>query len=363
VLSVRAPNYQDDQRHTWRIIPGPPFLNGAFRQWPAVWSVQGGGSRALGTGLSETWKVAVPETNAPLAFSVNTITGQIRIGSQHGLLTVAGAISGTTNNPGARPVPLVAGFQEWPFPITDDVATATTISGTRTRSVPIPNGWRQPAGVPTTETCTWQFDKTGGTNTPQFQSSGATGTTTQSGTTLRSAGGTVSGIQTTENSTTTTTTTRREEFGPARAGALAALALTITYPNGGETVAVGTPINITWTQLLPRETVFTADVSYDGGITWTPTQLNSSSGTLAWTVSGRGGAHTRVRVKTLDGASVDQSDADFTIAAASLRSITVAGFAATGLVPPRTIAVGGFSATGMVPARTITVSGWSAAGP
>ena len=251
VLSVKGPNYQDDQTHTWRIIPGPPFLNGVFRQWPAVWSVQGGGSRSLPTGFAETWKITVPETNAPLAFSVNTGTGQIRIGSQHGLLTAAGAISGTTNNPGARPLPLIAGLQEWPFPITDDVATATTISGTRTRSVPTANGWRQPPGVPTTETCTWRFDKVPATNAPQSQISSATGTTTNSGATLRSAGGTVSGIQTTDTSSTTTS---REEFAgvkpAATVAAFNALQITVTYPNGGETVNAGTAIAIQWRQTL-----------------------------------------------------------------------------------------------------------------
>jgi len=141
-LSVRGPNYQDDQTHTWRITPGPPVLNGVFRQWPAVWSVQGSGNRVLATGASETWKTTVPPTNAPLAFSVNTVTGQMRIGSQHGLLNINGAISGATIN-GATRAPIVSALQEWPFPIIDELATATTISGTRTRVAPNGSGWRQ----------------------------------------------------------------------------------------------------------------------------------------------------------------------------------------------------------------------------
>lgn len=362
VLSVKGPDYQDEQTHTWRIVPGAPFLNGAFRQWPAVWSVQGSGSRGLAT-ASETWKTAVPPTNAPLAFSVNAVTGQLRIGSQHGLLSINGAVIGTIKNAGGTQ-PITGGLQEWPFPIVDDVATATTISGTRTRTAANASGWRQPPGVPTTERCTWRFDKTAATNAPESQISAATGvTTTGSEPTLRPVG--AGTIQSTTTETTSNTTLRRETAFPSAGAvsALNALAITVTYPNGGETLPIGTPINITWTHLLPSGTVFTADVSYDGGITWTPTQLNSSSGTLAWMVSGNAGTRTRVRMKTLDGATVDQSDADFTIAAASLRTITVAGFAATGLVPPRTITAAGFSATGLVPPRTITLSGWSAAGP
>src|SRR6187401_1646993 len=101
VLSVRGPDYQDDQTHTWRIVPGPPVANGMFRQWPAVWSVQGSGNRLLATGDSETWTTDVPPTNAPIAFAVNAVTGQIRIGSQHGLLSINGGIRGTTRSAGA----------------------------------------------------------------------------------------------------------------------------------------------------------------------------------------------------------------------------------------------------------------------
>ena len=93
-LSVRGPNYQDDQTHTWRITPGPPVFNGVFTQWPAV------------------------------------------------LLNINGAISGATIN-GATRAPIVSALQEWPFPIIDELATATTISGTRTRVAPNGSGWRQ----------------------------------------------------------------------------------------------------------------------------------------------------------------------------------------------------------------------------
>src|SRR4030095_5517066 len=100
----------------------------------------------------------VPPTNAPLAFAVNAVTGQIRIGSQHGLLSINGGIRGTTKSAGATR-PILGVFQEWPFPLVDDVATAPTISGTRTRRAPNASGWRQAAAVPTTETCTWTFEK------------------------------------------------------------------------------------------------------------------------------------------------------------------------------------------------------------
>ena len=244
VLSVRGPNYQDDQTHTWRIIPGSPVLNGVFRQWPAVWSVQGSGNRTLDTGVSETWKSAVPPTNAPLAFSVNTVTGQMRIGSQHGLLNINGAITGST---GGRALPIIGALQEWPFPIVDDVATATTISGTRTRNAPNASGWRQPPGVPTTEACTWRFDKTPATNAPESQSSAATGTTTTtSATPLRAAGAPAGTIQSTTPEPTSNTTLR--ERGTPSSGAIAALTSTLNNESAGPAptglVASPTPTSI-----------------------------------------------------------------------------------------------------------------------
>src|SRR5262245_1307787 len=79
VVSTRATNYQDVQTHTWRITGGPPQVTGSTRHWPAVWSVQGTGSRILSSsnpgaaaiaattgGPSESWTHTVPETSAPI---------------------------------------------------------------------------------------------------------------------------------------------------------------------------------------------------------------------------------------------------------------------------------------------------------
>ena len=237
VLSVRAPNYQDDQTHTWRIVPGPPVRNGVFRQWPAMWSVQGSGTRILSTGASETWETTVPDTRAPIAFAVNVNTGRIGVLSQHGGLTFNGAITGSTIA-GASQTPISSPLQEWPFPAIDDSPTATSISGTRTRSVSFGVAWRQPRGVPTAETCTWQFVKTAATDAALSSSSAVTGTNT-SETTLRSAGS-VSGIQTTQ---TSSTSTAREEFAGTRAAAVASLASTTAIP--GMTATLTGPSTLT----------------------------------------------------------------------------------------------------------------------
>jgi len=104
-------------------------------------------------------------------------------------------------------------------------------------------------------------------------------------------------------------------------------AIRLDSPNGGETLTVGTATTIHWstgaldhiTSLVQSGTVFTADVSYDGGTTWVPTGLQSSTDTMTWTVSGPaivGSSpitRARVRVRTVQESAADQSDADFTI--------------------------------------------------
>ena len=173
VLSARGADYQDDQTHTWRLTGGQPQLVGTFRRWPAMWSVQGSGSGPAGT-----WKTTVPATSAPIAVW-EPAAGRIRFGSQHGLLNVNGGITGTASTRAAINAP----FQEWEFPVVEDDAKLTTISGTRTRMVP-GRAWRQPPDVLTTETCTWNYTKDLARAT---QISSATGTTVAAPT-LRAAG-------------------------------------------------------------------------------------------------------------------------------------------------------------------------------
>jgi hypothetical protein len=193
VLSARGADYQDDQTHTWRLTGGQPQLVGMFRRWPAMWSVQGSGSGPAGT-----WKTTVPETSAPISVW-EPAAGRIRFGSQHGLLTINGGITGTTGTRQAINAP----FQEWEFPVVEDDAKLTTVSGMRTRMVP-GRAWRQPLDVLTTETCTWNYTKDPSRAT---QISSATGTTV-SAPTLRAAGpiGTIGTIQPAPSTSPSTTT-------------------------------------------------------------------------------------------------------------------------------------------------------------
>ncbi|HLG54156.1 MAG TPA: hypothetical protein VI485_02420 [Vicinamibacterales bacterium] len=342
VLSVRGPNYQDDQTHTWRITGGPPKISGVFRLWPAVWSVQGGGRRQIvvpgraaaagASGPSETWTTNVPETSAPLAiWELAGGVGRIRIGSQHGILVARQGFNGREMLQGAEK-PFTAASEEWEFPVAEDKADATTIGGTRTRTLGgRRSGWRQALDVVTTETCTWNFTKRDAAAAVISRS----GSPTPSDVSIRAAGPPT--IQTPTPAPTTTgprertlppgalsgaalppaTTTPTATLLPPAILTVTLPPVTVTYPKGGETVTIGQPITITYSNRLPANTGFTADVSYDGGATWVATQANTATGTVNWTFCGPATTHARVRVKSLDGSSVDESDADFTIAAAT----------------------------------------------
>src|SRR4029077_8147733 len=74
-LSARGDYYQDDQKHVWRITFGAPRPSGAFRVWPAQWTVDGDGARLVPAspgatpaldGPSEVWTASV-DMSAPIS--------------------------------------------------------------------------------------------------------------------------------------------------------------------------------------------------------------------------------------------------------------------------------------------------------
>jgi hypothetical protein len=87
--------------------------------------------------------------------------------------------------------------------------------------------------------------------------------------------------------------------------------VTVTYPNGGETLTAGTSVNITWTSVGSFTTV-NLDYSTNGGSTWTNIATNTANdGTQAWTVPST--ATTQGRVRVSGGTATDMSNANFTI--------------------------------------------------
>jgi len=95
--------------------------------------------------------------------------------------------------------------------------------------------------------------------------------------------------------------------------------ITVTAPNGGQTLVGGASVNITWTSSNVTGNV-QLQWSSDGGSTWSFIVDTANDGTESWTVPMVATTQGRVRVTALNGSAADASDANFTIV---LPSITV----------------------------------------
>jgi uncharacterized repeat protein (TIGR01451 family) len=91
--------------------------------------------------------------------------------------------------------------------------------------------------------------------------------------------------------------------------------LTVTSPNGGETLSSGTTKTVTWTKI---GTVGNLTLSYskDGGATYAQIAagISASAGSYAWNVPVESATATQALVRITDGTTTDVSDAVFTIA-------------------------------------------------
>ncbi|HEY3215434.1 MAG TPA: S8 family serine peptidase [Candidatus Eisenbacteria bacterium] len=94
-------------------------------------------------------------------------------------------------------------------------------------------------------------------------------------------------------------------------GAPPADQVTVTYPNGGETLTAGNVATITWTS-VGSFTIVNIDYSTNGGSTWTAIVAGTpNDGSHAWTVPST--ATTQGRVRVSGGTATDMSNANFTI--------------------------------------------------
>jgi len=93
--------------------------------------------------------------------------------------------------------------------------------------------------------------------------------------------------------------------------------LTVTAPNGGENWMAATSHDITWTSLGTSGNV-KIEYSTDSGATWTPVIASTpDDGLYNWSVPNTPTTTALVRVSDVDGSPTDQSDAVFTISAAT----------------------------------------------
>jgi len=94
---------------------------------------------------------------------------------------------------------------------------------------------------------------------------------------------------------------------------VAAPAITVTAPNGGETWTVGTTQTVTWTSQGSVGNV-NIDLSTNGGTNWTTLVSNTGNdGSEAITVPNTPSSTCRIRVQEPDGSPSDTSDNNFTI--------------------------------------------------
>src|SRR5204863_5784637 len=92
--------------------------------------------------------------------------------------------------------------------------------------------------------------------------------------------------------------------------------VTITQPNGGETLYVCQTYTISWNQSGVVSNYWNIDYSLDGGLIWSSVTSNylATNGKYVWTIPTVQSSTVLVRVKdALNAATVDQSNNIFTI--------------------------------------------------
>lgn len=167
-INVSGQGYSDQQTHTWTISSSTSTVSGAFRVYPATWSVAGNGSvqRTQGNqSLMAQWATSAQNLSAPLAVFVRASDGRMFIQARHTQTRAPGSVSGyqqlTIDGKPQKPGTISAEAFEWAFPVVEvarpkpgDPATA---NGSSTPLVNGKVGFMQPAGTQATASCTWQF--------------------------------------------------------------------------------------------------------------------------------------------------------------------------------------------------------------
>ena len=163
-VDVVGPGYTDRRTHTWTLTGGAARTEGAFRVFPASWSVVGSGSidRTQGSNtLTARWAVNGSSTNAPISFWTRASDSRLLASSRHGQVVANGGVAGyavyTNDGKPNPPQQIATQAQEWAFPTVDDEATSKTLKGTSSTGVAGAIGYMQQPGSQTTVSCSWQF--------------------------------------------------------------------------------------------------------------------------------------------------------------------------------------------------------------
>jgi hypothetical protein len=100
--------------------------------------------------------------------------------------------------------------------------------------------------------------------------------------------------------------------------------ITVTSPNGGQSWAVGSSQNITWSSTNVTGNV-NIQISRDGGTSWADIVTGTANdGTQSWSVTGPASTQARIQIISVANSSIfDTSNANFTIVNAPVSSVTV----------------------------------------
>lgn len=167
-INVNGQGYSDQQTHTWIITGSKSTVSGAFRVYPATWSVIGGGSLQQTKGnqtLMAQWSTTAQNISAPLAVFVRASDKRMFIQARHAQLRARNAINGyqqlTIDGKPQTPGKIAAEAFEWAFPVVEvsrpKPAAEAIANGS---SKPVVNGkvgFMQPAGTQAAATCEWHF--------------------------------------------------------------------------------------------------------------------------------------------------------------------------------------------------------------
>ena len=290
-IEVQGPGYSERQTHTWMMTGATPTIEGAFRVYPATWSVVGGGSlqRTQGTQtLVAQWAINAPATSAPIAVFVRASDGRMFIQARHSQMRAAGAVAGyqqvTIDGKQQPPGQISAEAFEWAFPVIDSTSTSTSINGSSAPGVNGSVGYMQPAGSRGTASCSWQFGQGASAPVPP-QALAAVPIPSAPATTSAAPGAPPPTTTTTPTQSTTTTptqttptTTTQNTGTPTQTATTTPVQVTTTSP---------TTTAPTQTPTLPTQTATTTPVRVTTTSPTEPATSGATGSTPTSTTSGR----------------------------------------------------------------------------
>lgn len=167
-INVNGQGYSDQQTQTWIITGAKSSVSGAFRVYPATWSVVGGGSLQRTQGnqtLMAQWSTTAQNVSGPLAVFVRASDKRMFIQARHAQLRARNAINGyqqlIIDGKPQTPGKIAAEAFEWAFPVVEvsrpKPAAEAIANGSSKPAVNGKVGFMQPAGTQAAASCQWHF--------------------------------------------------------------------------------------------------------------------------------------------------------------------------------------------------------------